>query len=264
MRNFYSKNRLLVILCCMIAAVLLIIFFIMKGAWDLAVQSGVNSPETLKAMSAENEGNASNGKLEQPDPKKDKDEVVEGFSKKTVHPKARALLTEDFFWSILDENSPFGNDTGWDTLSSFVKWRKLNPTADPIIFVIDLSERFDAPLMQWKVTPPAFAKSFFAFGKKYVMTTGDEILIATAFGQLGIDGKVSKDLNVLAKRAIENEFEMVDRWREPAERKKRLEMIGCLKQALKLQFCALADLMCCHNFDTVPEIRDLSARNHHL
>ncbi len=132
-----------------------------------------------------------------------KTKLLKDFSKKTVHPKARALMTEEFYWSILDEDSPFGNDTGWDTLNSFVKWRKLNPTADPTIFVIDLCESFDAPLMQWKAASPTIAKSFFAFGKKYVMTTGDEVLIATAFGQLGTDGVVSKDLLVLAKRAVE-------------------------------------------------------------
>ena len=31
-----------------------------------------------------------------------------------AHPKAIALLTEDFYWSEADEFSPFGNDDGND------------------------------------------------------------------------------------------------------------------------------------------------------
>src|SRR5215208_4691936 len=40
-----------------------------------------------------------------------------------AHPKARLALTSAFFWSCIDDNTPFGNDNGAGTLSFYREWR---------------------------------------------------------------------------------------------------------------------------------------------
>jgi uncharacterized protein YfeS len=45
-------------------------------------------------------------------------------SPETAHPKAKALLTKDYYWSAIDESGPFGNDDGADAFYSFREWRK--------------------------------------------------------------------------------------------------------------------------------------------
>jgi uncharacterized protein YfeS len=48
------------------------------------------------------------------------------LSPDTSHPNARKLLTEDFYWSSIEETGPFGSDDGSDCFYGFVEWRMEN------------------------------------------------------------------------------------------------------------------------------------------
>ena len=39
------------------------------------------------------------------------------------------LMTEEYFWDCVDEDSPFGSDEGWDAYYEFRDWRRENPKA---------------------------------------------------------------------------------------------------------------------------------------
>lgn len=47
------------------------------------------------------------------------------------HPKAQAILTDDFLWDCADENSPLGNDTGADILAFYREAIQVTPDINP-------------------------------------------------------------------------------------------------------------------------------------
>ncbi len=44
-----------------------------------------------------------------------------------AHPKAIKLMKYEFLWDVVDEDSPFGSDEGWDAYYEFRRWRNENP-----------------------------------------------------------------------------------------------------------------------------------------
>jgi len=71
------------------------------------------------------------------------------FSPEGAHPKARALMKEDFFWSPIDESGPFGSDDGSDAAHGFYNWRKGNRSISPIDYLTDLIKSWNYPPIAW-------------------------------------------------------------------------------------------------------------------
>ncbi len=71
------------------------------------------------------------------------------------HPAAARLLPDTFFWDCCDENSPFGNDEGADTLSAFRRWRGRYPDQHPFVFLEHLLESWQAANTHWEAVDPA-------------------------------------------------------------------------------------------------------------
>jgi uncharacterized protein YfeS len=67
------------------------------------------------------------------------------LSRETSHPKAKQILTDDFFWSSIEESGPFGNDDGSDTFSGFRQWRMANKNASPLKFLEELFISWNYP-----------------------------------------------------------------------------------------------------------------------
>jgi uncharacterized protein YfeS len=67
------------------------------------------------------------------------------LSPETGHPKAKKLLTEDFYWSPIDETGPFGSDDGSDAFYGFRQWRLTNKTESPVTFLNDLIKSWGYP-----------------------------------------------------------------------------------------------------------------------
>src|SRR6185437_14586915 len=57
------------------------------------------------------------------------------FDRGRASPASVKLMNQKWFWSITDEDSPFGNDDGSDGLAFYREWRKANPNANPIFGV---------------------------------------------------------------------------------------------------------------------------------
>jgi uncharacterized protein YfeS len=68
-----------------------------------------------------------------------------GLSKKEVSDEALSLLTNDFYWSPIEESSPFGNDEGSDAFQYFRDWRRKNKKTSPVKFVTKLIDEWEYP-----------------------------------------------------------------------------------------------------------------------
>jgi uncharacterized protein YfeS len=67
----------------------------------------------------------------------------------TAHPNAKKLLTEDFYWSSIEESGPFGNDDGFDAFAEFRQWRVKNKNITPIKYLERLFIEWDYPKFDW-------------------------------------------------------------------------------------------------------------------
>ncbi len=71
----------------------------------------------------------------------DEDEESWELSPENCHPNAVAIVTDEFYWDCVDDNSPFGNDTGNDTLKLFKEWREKHWMETPIAFLDKLLDK---------------------------------------------------------------------------------------------------------------------------
>lgn len=54
---------------------------------------------------------------------------------------AQKIMSDNFYWDIIDEFSPFGNDVGNDTFYIYYDWKKGNPNKNGTDFLnYDLKE----------------------------------------------------------------------------------------------------------------------------
>jgi uncharacterized protein YfeS len=68
-----------------------------------------------------------------------------GLSTKDVSEQARTILTQDFYWSPVNDFSPFGNDDGSDAFHYFKEWRKKNKSSSPVVFLNQLISEWGYP-----------------------------------------------------------------------------------------------------------------------
>ena len=71
------------------------------------------------------------------------------YSFKSAHPKAQALMTDEFYWSPIEETAPFGSDDGSDAAYGFRQWRLLNKTSSPVLYLKETIERWQYPLFDY-------------------------------------------------------------------------------------------------------------------
>lgn len=68
-----------------------------------------------------------------------------GLTTSEVSEQARILLTQEFYWSPIEEFSPFGNDDGSDAFQYFREWRIKNKSSSPVNFLNQLLEEWAYP-----------------------------------------------------------------------------------------------------------------------
>jgi uncharacterized protein YfeS len=71
------------------------------------------------------------------------------YTFKSAHPKAQALMTEEFYWSPIEETAPFGSDDGSDAAYGFRQWRLTNKTASPVSYLKETIERWQYPFFDY-------------------------------------------------------------------------------------------------------------------
>lgn len=83
-----------------------------------------------------------------------------GLEAREVSEQARLLLQAEFYWSPVDDFSPFGNDDGSDAFHYFKEWRERNTEASPIIFVDELLEEWGYPKFDLTETDEGKVKKY--------------------------------------------------------------------------------------------------------
>ena len=144
------------------------------------------------------------------------------LARDNAHPNARRLLKEDFYWDIADEDSPFGNDTGWDTLEFYRAWIRLSDDDEDF-----LHQLFDEWEVDWEEAAAIPDEELAARLEEdhHGILTYDDVVIALAFAQLVLAGNSEIDTAALAARALKRQAlpDMIAfrGWSDPAERKAR-------------------------------------------
>lgn len=146
--------------------------------------------------------------------------------KKTANPVALKVFTEDFYWDISDDNSPFGSDNGADTLSNYKNWKDIHKNGSTEQFMQEHMSSWQANYEQWKNYKQEEIAPW-DFLKKFSLTSADDSLIAVGFGQILLYGNIDQDTRKLTVKAIENEKSSsmlkARGWVDMDKRKERLD-----------------------------------------
>lgn len=116
-----------------------------------------------------------------------------------AHPRAVELIPDDFFWSNIDELSPFGSDEGDTALAEFRDWRKDNPetpTIECLKWVIEGVGEMDFPDYNQQLVNKELVKVQMEdkdFDDQQYIYTLDISVIATGFAQLVDEGIIEQE-----------------------------------------------------------------------
>jgi uncharacterized protein YfeS len=130
----------------------------------------------------------------------------------TAHPRARQLMTEDFFWDCVDEEAPFGSDEGATAYDEFRHWREQNKTENLTVCLAwimqneDLQD-YNEKLCSDEVIEQDIENPDQAFlADDYDIFTLDTTVIATALGQLLDEGYIDADAKPYVQVAIKRQL----------------------------------------------------------
>ena len=131
------------------------------------------------------------------------DDEEEGLARETSHPFFVEHANAEFYYDSADDFSPFGNDSGSDTLSSLTEWyQERNAGTKATTFLRELivdAWGFDVAyldsknLAQLEVAEP---------NERMLNAETDKAIIATAFGQFKIAGQADKAMIRMAAVAF--------------------------------------------------------------
>lgn len=155
------------------------------------------------------------------------------LSPEVAHPNARRLMKAEYFWDICDEDSPFGNDTGADTLEFFREQLDSDDGDDQ--FLDDILEEWEVDRGAAESVPDGDLKRALEEEPFHILTY-DDVVVAVAFAQLLFRGKATKQMTDAAIRCLKRqalpaviEFR---NWEDFDERRDRCaEMIKVLQGA---------------------------------
>ncbi len=156
------------------------------------------------------------------------------LTREDAHPNARRLLKAEFYWDVCDEDSPFGNDTGWDTLEFFRAWIRTSDEEED--FLEQLFEEWEVDRDLAEGIPDAELRDRLE-EDHFDILTYDDVIIAVAFAQLVLEGNVSREIAAAASRSLKRQAlpEVVEfrGWSDPAERTGRCaQMLQAVQSAV--------------------------------
>ena len=135
-----------------------------------------------------------------------------------AHPIAQQLMKDEFFYSVADEHAPFGNDDGWEVLYSLKEWMPENEGVSKKQFIDWKLAAWSYPSFNYLTTDLEEGRAFAENGEigLRLLMGIDQAIIATAFGQLYLEGKIDSDLNTIVetviRRQLSNHF--IEMWGE--------------------------------------------------
>ena len=125
-----------------------------------------------------------------------------GLNPKTSHPRFSEHFDNEIYYSVGDEDTPFGSDEGRDTLICIFEAIRKNPNLDYSDFPRKLIEQdWDMEYIPVDTLDADEVKKM-AAGKEMEMIQSDMVTYATAFAQIKITGAISSELKERGIKAI--------------------------------------------------------------
>jgi uncharacterized protein YfeS len=132
------------------------------------------------------------------------DVMTEDLSPENSHFRARAALTDAFFWDAADDTSPFGSETGRDVLEALRDFRDEHPRDSPVGLLDELLAKWEVVNDHWDAFE---ADAVQAIGEddEYSLLTRDEAVIALAFAQIIVEGRIDPEVRRRAMFALKRQ-----------------------------------------------------------
>lgn len=133
------------------------------------------------------------------------DDEEYGLNQKTSHPNFVQNFSDEIYFNCYDDETPFGNDAGADTFYDLQEYIRKNGDTNIVNFPYKV-------VMSWgyqHYIPPSKEniddielKNLLEFDTDFIIQL-DRVIIATAFGQIKIMGKINPELKELALLALD-------------------------------------------------------------
>ena len=125
-----------------------------------------------------------------------------------AHSNAKKLMADSFFFSPIEETAPFGSDDGSGTYANFQSWRKTHPQESLIPFLKEQIDEWGYSKFDIRETDLEKLKPYLKQDEMNIqyMTGIDQAIVALAFGQLYLEGKIDTDIKELAIISINREL----------------------------------------------------------
>ena len=126
-----------------------------------------------------------------------------------VSPISKRLMNQTFFWSCIEETSPFGSDQGSDMFSFFQQALQKNPRTRALDFLSNVLE--GSPLTDLTLTESEEIISNIGKDEDELEEDLEEIIRqdssiwAVSFGQLVIRGNMDEELKQIALHSLERQ-----------------------------------------------------------
>ncbi len=141
------------------------------------------------------------------------DDEETGLSRETSHPNFTEHFSAEFYYDCADDEAPFGNDNGADTLYELEDLFKSGEYEGKILALPKkiISDVWDFHYL----VPDNFSKKKIAElieEDEFSLIATDQVIIAVALGEIKITGKIEPKLKELALNAMKRQkivFEML-------------------------------------------------------
>lgn len=147
------------------------------------------------------------------------------LSPEDSHPRARSALKDPFFWDTSDPCGPFGDETGREVLEAFRDFRVEEPRGAPLDLLAELLETWEVADGSWDVVDEVQVQALGADDELGLLVR-DEAILALAFAQIIVEGRVDPEVRRRALLAITRQGlpVLIHGWGERAHaRRERLE-----------------------------------------
>ena len=127
-----------------------------------------------------------------------------GPHRKTSHPHFVRYLTDGFYYDCGNEEAPFGSDEGSDALYELEQAFRKNADLDTLAFPQKLiCEYWDMDYLPPQLDQAAESIAELCKQQETEVYQSDKVIIATAFGNIKITGRLKPELQQLALLAIQ-------------------------------------------------------------
>ena len=123
------------------------------------------------------------------------------LNREDAHPKAVEALTDAFFWDAADVGSPLGGDTGRDVLEALRDALEAEPPGKMLTVLDEILASWEVANDSWDVVSEREVQ---AIGEddEFSLLTRDEAILALAFAQIVIEGRIEAEIRRRALLAL--------------------------------------------------------------